>query len=506
MEENYTDPKVVLDPSKEATDIATKYSSYSYNNVSNNEGMRDIANNQYDSLRLDGIEYPLIVINDRNIYFEDIIYMKLSFNNFLPELKLIIRDRQEYEQKINTSQMSGSVRLVITSSVDKVYRKIKLHFRILNVNISEYDHTQITYYCTYDVDKLREVNTGLIYKEDLKANTYEMLYKIASNCGLGFAATDKTEEIEDRLYRNIFTQRYVDYIKDQIESSGVDENSILDAWIDPYNYIVLTNVSWLLSEEVSLDSLSIVANVGFNGHTWDTPDNQPHKCMRILTNFSYMPSDNNLLIKTYTTNVENYSIYNGTLERIYNINFDENGISTIEPNDIQTKQDSVDGEYLEEYNTGTNNPVPKFNFNEDGYNLNLQKTIREHFFRKKRQSIFKITLSSVNLGLQRGTLVYVMIFEQDPQNKEILLSQNENLNGDTSIEKKSDKNNSENNDLVIEEGDQIPNMKLSDFYYIDGIEFTYSTEDKEILQSLYLIKKGAASGYDNKHTYPKITS
>ena len=41
-------------------------------------------------------------------------------------------------------------------------------------------------------------------------------------------------------------------------------------------------------------------------------------------------------------------------------------------------------------------------------------------------------------------------------------------------------------------------------YYIESMEFIYNHKYNEIIQILYLIKKGKTTGYNNKHTYPHI--
>lgn len=506
--ENYTDPKVVFDPVKSFANVVTPYISFSYNNEKTPEGMNASQNNTNDNLRLDGIQYPLVVINERNISNFDIEYMKMQFTDFLPELVITIHDEHQQEIKINTSQMSGSIRVVITSAVDKVYKKIKMNFRIYDMKVSPYDHRKVTYYGTYDLDSLRNVNTGLIYKDNYKATTWEMLWKIAKNTGLGFAATKETKNIEDRIYRNIFTQRYDQYIKQQMLYSGVDEDSIMDAWIDPYNYIILVNLSWLFSESPNHNELSIVSNIGFNGTSWDAPEAHPKKVPRLLTNFNQLNTDNNLFIQSYKISVNNNIVHRGTLERIYNISW-QNNVTILETTDITTKQDSVDGEHIEDYETGSNRPIPVFNFNEDGHNLNSQKIIRQHFFRKIRQSVFRVTMEKVNLGLQRGTLVEVMIWEQDAVNKEIMISQPENLEGDQSFERKKMDYHSEpgptDDEMVNQEGLQVANQKLSGLYYIDGIEYEYSKANRIIEQSLNLIKVGKTSGYNNYYSNPKYT-
>ena len=492
---NFTDPIVILDPAKDAPGIVVKLKSESVSNKENEEGISN-PSATVDSLKIDGKKYPLLLINNRNIEYNDILIYKLSFDNFLPTLYLKIKDNNHYETNLNTTGMSGYVRTCIVPEISNIYKNIAMQFKILSVDINENDNT-VSYDCLYDTEKFRQTNTGLIYLKDKKANTYEMLNKIAELSGLGFAATKNTEDVNDRLYRNIFTQRFDSYIKEQLKFAGTDEESILDAWVDPYNYIVLVNVSWVLSQDVKIDDLEIVCDTGITIYNDGTGKQEPYSAPRMLTNFQPLDLKSNLIIDKYNVEVNNDATLKGTLQRIYSIDFVEKE-TQMNILDIQTQEDSVDGEYLEEYNTGSSRPIPKFNFNED-YNLDIQKTIRKHFFNKKRQNILYVTLENINLGLQRGTLIYISIWEDDPKNKQIMIMQESNLDGNETTEP----DQTYDNEVEAEQG-LVSNMKLSDIYYIDGIFFEYNNEMRTIKQTLKLIKKGKISGYDNLHTLPRI--
>ena len=54
-----------------------------------------------------------------------------------------------------------------------------------------------------------------------------MLYEIAKENKLGFAATKNCEDVNDENYRLIHSKTYVDYINEQLSLSGLDEKSIL---------------------------------------------------------------------------------------------------------------------------------------------------------------------------------------------------------------------------------------------------------------------------------------
>ena len=521
-EKNRTDPIVCHDPTIELESIVRLF--FGQNKLYFDE-KEWAANNKYDRTKLDAIEYPLIAVNNHNIEPNEILDMSIDYSGFLPKIKLIIKDIHQKEQKINTTQMSSIIRVCIISRVDKVYKKILLNFRTYDAKINEYDPTIVTYYGTYYVPEFRQVNTKHIWMESVcgeqncgqgghvNANTWEMLHKIAELTGLGFATTKECKEIPDHVIRNIYSQRYDQFIEQQLLYSGTDEKNIFDAWVDLYGYIVMINVPWVFNEDISPNDLTIVANTGLISTVDSIEDQKPLDLPRVLTNYNKMGTPSNLEITTYNMDVNNSSIYHGTLEQVYTINFDNN-LTKIESTDIQTKQNSIDGEHIEDYNTGKNRPIPKFNFNDDiwtglsgGYDINKQKIIRNAYFRKLKQSMLHVTLRDPNLGLQRGTLVSIAIFDSDPINKENTLYNTENLTNESEDMNIPDLNLPKElsvNQLLTNDGYWLMNFKLSGLYYIDSMTFEYNQTSGRIVQILHLIKKGATSGYENRYNNTRL--
>ena len=138
--------------------------------------------------------------------------------------------------------------------------------------------------------------------------------------------------------------------------------------------------------------------------------------------------------------IDNNVVKSGTLRRNYM--YQLKGRQTIlKTDDIQIQQASEDGKYLEDYNSDASINIPKFNFNcpeytgIEGYDMNLQQSIRNAWFAKKRQSILKVQLTQINLGLQRGTLINLAIYDNDTVNKKIIAEQTSNLVGNKDIKK-----------------------------------------------------------------------
>jgi len=522
-EVNRTDPKVCHDPSITVEGIVRKFSNQNKVNFENGEYS---ANNLYDSTLIDGIEYPLIAVNDRNIEHMDIISMTIEYKNFLPHIELIIRDNHQEEQKINTTQMSSIIRVCILSRVDAVYRKFLLNFRTYDMRIDDNEPTIVTYYGTYYVKEFRQINTRHIWMPQvcpcqprcgqgghINANTWEMLHRIAQLCGLGFAATKKCKEIPDHVIRNIYSQRYDQFIEQQLLHCGTDEKNIFDAWVDLYGYIVMVNVPWVFDEDINPEELTITANYGLHGTSNNTVEQKPITINRTISNYNLMVTPSNMEIASYNMEVDNESIYHGTLEKVYTVNFDTN-LTALDPVDVQSKQNSIDGDFIEDYNTGKNRPIPKFHFNADswtglggGYDLHKQKIIRNAYFRKLRQAILHVRMKNINLGLQRGTLIDVKIFDNDPVNKRSTFMNTDNTQAPSDTIKESAVNlpsDINQEDIIMDDRAYMPNIKLSGLYYIDGMTFEFRYDVGRIVQILHLIKKGNTSGYENRHTTPRV--
>ena len=117
-ETNRTDPKVCHDPSITMEGIVRLFPNQ--NKVNFEEGEVS-TNNKFEMTRVDGIEYPLVAVNDRNIENNEIISLTINYKTFLPQIELIIRDEHQKEQKINTTQMSSIIRVCIIATVNNVY-------------------------------------------------------------------------------------------------------------------------------------------------------------------------------------------------------------------------------------------------------------------------------------------------------------------------------------------------------------------------------------------------
>ena len=526
---NFTDPIIFHDPEIEFISLADIYSVSDGNtevketNNSTETITQDVAPiptdtaREIDSTKVSGILYPLVNINDRRINYNQIISMSIFYNDFLPSISITVDDSEGIIKATNIPELNNSIKVILVPQVNNTYKSIKLEFEITGCNIIG---NRILYSGTYKLNAFKKMYleeityAGCSGKdctsgENKQPNTWECLHEIAKRCKLGFSSTDHCKNINDRLPRLIQRQTYTNFIQQHIKWGGIDEKNIFDCWVDLYGYIVLVNVGWLFNEEnVNPKNLAIHSFVGINAtSTTNVPENQTRYVNRTLTNYNNTQAANNLKIRSYNVQVNNSDLISGTSLTMYNLNLLDvnNGNNSLSRYDIEVIQNSIDGKHTEEYAKQQGletviecNDLP----------INKQKIIRNKFFSKHRQRILEVLLEEPNFGLQRGTLVNVAIFEDNPTIERLLIDRSNNvaeeggtLESDNMLEGIEDMNQAE---FIYSSSSSMPNIALSDIYYIDSMKFTYSYESNQINQYLYLIKRGPISNIDNLHTMPKI--
>ena len=317
----------------------------------------------------------------------------------------------------------------------------------------------------------------------------------------------KCKEIQDNLPRLVFNKNYEDFINQQMQFAGIDEESVFDAWIDLYGYLVMVNVSWILNNtEVLPENLGIYA---FTGEHMTDETNVPEQkgvlTMRVLTNNGLFAPPNNLMIRKFNPIVNNSDLIFGTSVSMYNFSLlDINeGNNSINQYDVDVERNAIDDQYKKYYSVEYQE---KLTIECNDLPINKQKLIRSKFFSKYRQRILEIELDKLNLGLQRGTLVNVAIFDDSIQGKQKIVTSSSNAIEDNksttpdivNAEDVTGKNMIENEDYVL------PNIALSGMYYIDSMRFEYRSSEGKIRQFVQLIKKGPASNIINHETPPKF--
>ena len=466
---NPLDPIVVIDPDIHHKVILKQYE---------NPDIDGPSQSKYNALKDDAINIPVIRLNNITLNDNQIDYVKIYFDDFLPKVHLSVKDTENVIKVCDTPGFENEINIVITCHINGYYKKISLLFYI--TNFKPYED-----YISYDgVFKLQTINTHMMKQIGSgKLNTYNMLLEIAKENKLGFAATEECEKIKDERYRLIQTKTYIDYIKEQINIGGLDENSIFDAWIDIFGYIVLVNVSYVLSTEIDPNQLMIYSMVGISDEYTindKSIDVQPVKLPRTLTNNKTNPAQTNIQFDKYEIIIDNKNIYNnGCLNTDYFMS------SPCEENTINTEQLQIIENGSEGDLTASKYEYSKAKFIGIEFSdtpMLFQRQLHNRYFDKIRTKRLKIELVKYNLGLERGTLVNIIF--KTYNNEEIKLLTNKNDIDQTT------------------EG--IVNPFTSGIYYIDSIVFEYASENHKIQQFLYLIKKSIDGNAITQTLGPKI--
>lgn len=463
---NPTDPEVKFDP-----EIGQKFILKQFDdpNRSKSEGT-------YNMFKDDGINIPIIRLNNIVLIDDQIDQVIITCDDFLPKVHLSIKDTGNIIKICDTPGFDNEISIVITCQINGYYKKISLLFYITKFYIDDE-------FIGYDgIYKLQTLNTHMLKQIGSgKLNTYNMLSEIAKENKLGFAATKKCEDVKDERYRLIRSKTYIDYIKDQIALSGLDEESIFDSWIDLFGYIVMVNVHYVMTEKVDPEQLTIYTIYGGeNTINDDSASPQAIQLQRTLTNNITNEVNINLQFDKFENIINNNKIYqNGALNTNWYMTSpcEEN---KIEMEELQLIENSADG-----INNSDEYEFSKTEFlgiEFDEIPTLFQTKINKRYFEKLRAKRLKIEMSRYNLGLERGTLVNIIFKEY---NSAIIKT----FKGGKDME---------------ETIDGAINPYLSGMYYIDGLEYEYVTEDHKIKQYIYLIKKSADDKALNKSTSPVI--
>jgi len=539
---NYTDPVVYHDPTIQAPAIVTKYQPSDAEGNGNEEGDIAGAREDVEINRIEGRDFPLVLLNTTVLQAQQIQKLVIYYDSFFPTLYLKVRDDQDGTIKFSNSPgINNHIRVIIVPEVEGTYKNISLEFYIDNCDFTRGDsytftghlwvqsfeekrNCQIKYPGCPNVKKKQGANDEVADEQincnpapQIKPNTWEYLHEISRASGLGFATTDKCKDIEDRLPRLMQHENFKEFIDRQIKISGLDEDSIFDVWIDFYRYITMVNVSWVLTEDIDVNHLAINAVVGNDGQAKMTPKAKFRLVHRTLTcsnkndglanmeydqdNFTQI-SDND--IHTFGMFVNNpiYQAKGGTQDT----NSEKNDMVV---KDIQAQENSVDGSKISDYNTNTEQQVTIL---VDPYNTNNQKIIRQKFFELKRSKSYKLVLNRLNLGLQRGTLVNIHKSTTNPAQKAKVLTDGTNVapghednpTQDETLNKGKLNDFETMRDLSIEESAEVLDVALSGLYYIDAMTFEYDPSHEKLVQNLFLIKKGPQSSYNSLYNSTRL--
>lgn len=513
---NFTDPIVRHDPSIPKVRIFQINKSDKTVTTHNEYNNSDV-----DWKKIEGSKIPVILYNNVVLKPDQIDYMYIDYDSFVPTIVLDFHQIDRTQELFDNPGMDNSLLVVFTSPIDGAYKPVALPFYMTDI---KYEDDNISIFATYKMMKMeipvtKQItfnpygpgnpgcqSTYCMLPENDHPTTFEFLHYIAvTELGLGYATTDGVKEIKDDKTRLLMNENYAQAIQKHTAFGGLDKDSIFDSWIDLYQYLVVVNVPWVMQQKVGTNDLAF--NIVSGPDTTDNslpPQEDKGPIHRVITNNQYFSQGTNLTFTSCKWETSNRQVYeNGNTTSLFvgSPAGVDKGNNSIQQTDINGLEDSIDGlRRSDKYRFGTQKNIgfECGSAKDKNTPVLLQKQIHDAYFQKLRAKRLKVVMDTLNLGLQRGTLVWVINYEYSVEGKRGIFENMKNLYGD--ISDMPDQPSDWQNRVIHDPNTGIPDMAVSGLYYIDGMSFEYTDHKQAITQSLFLIKNGPLLNYYNKTT------
>lgn len=482
---------------------------------------KEYNNSDVDWKKIEGSKIPVILYNNMVLRPDQIDYMYIDYDAFTPSIVLTFHQNNKGNEILDNPGQDNKLIVIFTPPIDASYKPVALPFYMTDI---KYEDDNITVYGTYkmmalEVPMTKQItfnpygpgnpgcqSTYCMLPENDHPTTFEFLHYIAvTELKLGYATTDGVKEIKDDKTRLLMNENYAQAIQKHTAFGGLNKDSIFDSWIDLYQYLVVVNVPWVMSQKVGPNDLSINPVIGPDNTDNSLPEQEDKGPIhRMLTNNQNFAQGTNMIFSAFKWETSNREVYeNGNSSQLFvgsPVGVDK-GNNSVQQTDVNALEDSIDGlrrsdkyKFMVQKNLGfecgstedKNTPVL------------LQKQLHDAYFQKLRAKRLKIIMDTPNLGLQRGTLVWILIYEYSVEGKRNIFQNLKNLYGDVSDipDEPSEWQNKVIHDINV----GIPDMAISGLYYIDGMGFEYSDHRQNITQYLFLIKNGPLLNYMNTTT------
>lgn len=439
----YMDIQVIRDPSQHKPTIKIHYDP--------SQGTPE--SSELDPLKIYGSKFPILALDGIYIDYVDILYFKLDATKFLPSIEFEVRDGKNLFGSFYPKPKY--IQVVIIPPFDNAYKKINLVFTISKLTISS---GVIKGTGEYRNKKLMESK----FECYGNISTFELLDKISKDTGLGLASNiTKTED------KRLINQSFIDSkdcISNEIERSIADGKTVLEAYVDIWDYLVLSNVWDRYKTKDDKDKLKIWIAQDKNVIT-KSGEIKPLQANFILTNnphlknteLFYSEHSKKQQLSQFQSKGSNriVSVYNNTTKEYLDhmITLEDEELSDQVPEELDGTLDSrINFEYAGEI------------YGE--YDEFFSKQARETFFNKTKKEIHTFVIEAPLLGINRGDQFEVLDFDNDFY-KDTYKERFENMNEETTPDSEF-KDPSENN-LSI-------NTQNSKRYVCIGTQILYSME------------------------------
>lgn len=540
------EPIVYLDPKIQASTIVKQFVEQHSNVVPTNEPSKEEPNStgtvgtptntddtspmkpgneENDTTKTNGILVPLVNIAGQIIDDSNIVKLRIATDDILPELDLVIKDEKELISTMAKPGLGSTITVILLPPKDGAYKKISLDFTI-DSYYEDYDDDDVLnleYYGKYKLNQLHDFKNMAVHyigTSTLSHNlgshniispssptTWETLYHIATNTGLGLATNPDIEKLNDKMFR-LIQGSYLDEIKEMQNMGGLSEKEIFEIWIDFNHYLNCVNLPRIFNSEVKYNNLTI--NTTTKAHTTDKNLTKQEiiTVPRVLTNCKETPTQNDLLFYHYIAHSDPSDVIdNGASQQSINMNTSGNNL---QKQDLQIVENSIDGAHIEDYSTLSFLQVEMdMSSAEFGRDIKLQEKIIKNYKRKINAQHIMIWMQNPNFGLSRGHLVQVSFLTYEAHKKQKILDNMLNTMFDQDqlspvVQKSKKKMEDFHKTIINDDSKGVPDPTLSGLYYIKSVTYRYSNKTQKLEQILKLLKKDRIIKLVNKHTAPSL--
>jgi hypothetical protein len=209
-----------------------------------------------DASKTEGLNSPIIKINNYRVPESSIIKFRLNSSGFIPTLDLVFIDDDELFTG-DFAKDGDLLQVYIRSANDKSFKKIRTDFDILKIGsqTTQDEKTIYSFSCVQKIpDLFREMDISL--KGD---TSFNHLIQICDLTGLGFASNEVSTN--DKMNRPCANKKLGEFINDLVSSTYKNDDSFFTSYIDIYDYLCLVNVNSTFSldtelEDGEIDSIS----------------------------------------------------------------------------------------------------------------------------------------------------------------------------------------------------------------------------------------------------------
>lgn len=225
----------------------------------------------------EGIDYPIIKINSYFVDYADIVDLKIRYVDFIPDIYLSIRVTGNTMLVKNTPKDGDLISIALRPRND-TYKTIRNDFVITNVNTSGAGETG---------DNLQYISfNGKLFVPNLESDnncfgyigtSKEAVKKAAKDLNLGFAFNDEDNTTDTQVWL-CCENSIKDYLNNVVKHSWKDETSFYKLWIDAYYNLTLINVNkTLYGPETALDEAVITSSTRMGRVDKSDPSNLEQK-------------------------------------------------------------------------------------------------------------------------------------------------------------------------------------------------------------------------------------